>query len=379
MRHADILVIGGGPAGATVAFSLARAGRQVTLLDAAAGPRDKVCGECLSALGMATLRQIGLGDALRKLRPVELRRSLVFSTAGRRAELRLPRPMWGLTRRAMDAALLRAAEAAGATVRRGVRATRVVPGERPTVHFAGGEAVDCGLVLLADGKGTLPGTAADPPRPSGQMGLKTHLIGVDLPDDAVSLFGLQGHYVGLAPVRDDGGAIRWNLAMSVPAAKLKDARGDFDGLLQRLRGENAALEVALSEASRIGDWLTCPLPSFHPRPAAAWRQNVLPIGNAAAALNPVGGEGMGLAIASAAAAARAVLDGVEPRELRRQYARLWRRRRAACGAGAMLLSRPQVGELAVRAANVPAAGRAGLWLAGKNEAPPFAGPAFAVG
>ena len=48
MRDADVLVVGGGPAGASVAFALARAGVRVHVVDRARFPRPKPCAEYLS-------------------------------------------------------------------------------------------------------------------------------------------------------------------------------------------------------------------------------------------------------------------------------------------------------------------------------------------
>jgi flavin-dependent dehydrogenase len=55
-QRCDALVIGGGPAGATAALLLARAGWSVVLLERKAFPRRKVCGEYLSATSLPLLR-----------------------------------------------------------------------------------------------------------------------------------------------------------------------------------------------------------------------------------------------------------------------------------------------------------------------------------
>ena len=46
-EHCDVLVVGAGPAGSAAAQLLARAGREVVLVDGQAFPRDKVCGDGL--------------------------------------------------------------------------------------------------------------------------------------------------------------------------------------------------------------------------------------------------------------------------------------------------------------------------------------------
>src|SRR5512132_1222926 len=129
------LVIGGGPAGSSAAMLLARAGWAVTLVEQHRFPRDKVCGECLSALGIEVLRRLTLAADVRAAGAVRLDCALLHAPDGTCASARLPRPMWGISRTALDALLLSAAGRAGATVLQPARCEKLQPGEPPSVSI----------------------------------------------------------------------------------------------------------------------------------------------------------------------------------------------------------------------------------------------------
>ena len=60
----DALVIGAGPAGSAAAITLAGAGRDVVMVDRAAFPRDKVCGDALIPDALKALARLGLREAV---------------------------------------------------------------------------------------------------------------------------------------------------------------------------------------------------------------------------------------------------------------------------------------------------------------------------
>lgn len=66
MGRFDIAIIGASLAGAATALSLGKSGIKVALIDSASFPRRKACGEGLSALGVAELGRLGLGEKLEK-------------------------------------------------------------------------------------------------------------------------------------------------------------------------------------------------------------------------------------------------------------------------------------------------------------------------
>ncbi len=59
-RQADVIVVGAGPAGASVAYHLAESGVDVLLLEKSAFPRDKICGDGLTPRAVRQLVAMGI-------------------------------------------------------------------------------------------------------------------------------------------------------------------------------------------------------------------------------------------------------------------------------------------------------------------------------
>ena len=126
---AQVLIVGGGPAGSTAAFFLARAGCDVLLVDRARFPRDKPCSEYLSPQASRILNEMGVLDALESGPSARLTGMRVHAPDGTSFMGSFNAPTgyrafrdYGLAirRPLLDATLLARAEDAGARVRTGV-------------------------------------------------------------------------------------------------------------------------------------------------------------------------------------------------------------------------------------------------------------------
>ena len=60
MSRYDVAVVGSGPGGSVAALELARHGARVALVDKAAFPRDKACGDIVGPRGLQVLRDLGV-------------------------------------------------------------------------------------------------------------------------------------------------------------------------------------------------------------------------------------------------------------------------------------------------------------------------------
>lgn len=132
MRLADVAVVGGGPAGAAAAITLARAGRDVVLVDKAVFPRDKICGDGLTAGALRLLESLGLDPAtVPSWQPVD--DVVVSSPSHHEVTFPLPRGdgLYAVVARRteLDAALLDVVRAAGVEVHEGHALTDAT--ERP--------------------------------------------------------------------------------------------------------------------------------------------------------------------------------------------------------------------------------------------------------
>jgi geranylgeranyl reductase family protein len=150
----DVIVVGGGPAGAAAAIELRRAGRSVLVVDKARFPRDKCCGDGLTTLALRELEGLGLEPgAVDDWFDVD--GAWLRSPSGR--EIHVPLPDDGryaavVPRLALDDELLRLARSAGADVRDGHGFRDLTQtADHVDVHVDGLGVVRTRYVIAADG------------------------------------------------------------------------------------------------------------------------------------------------------------------------------------------------------------------------------------
>ena len=309
MSESPALIIGGGLAGSATAITLARAGRNVLLLEKESAPQHKVCGEFLSQEALTYLSLLGVDVPSLGAVPITTVR-----LAGRLGvtEAKLPFAAMSLTRKRLDEELLSVAEAAGAIVQRGSGVQLLQAAEGGwQVMLQDASTITARSVFVATGKHDLRAH----PRPPG---LQADLVAFKMywklsPEQQNQLEGCvelnlyRGGYCGLQLV-ERGMA---NLCCLVKKSTLQKIGGRWADLLKAMQDDCPHLKRRLAGARPL---LTRPLAisSIPYGFVLPHSQGLWSTGDQAAVIPSFTGDGMSIALHSGRLAAEMYLQGQTP-------------------------------------------------------------------
>jgi geranylgeranyl reductase family protein len=327
MVTADVAVVGGGPAGAAAAIRLARQGRRVVLVDKATFPRDKVCGDGLTAGALRHLEALGLDPrAVPSWMPVD--DVVVRSPSGHEVTFPLPRDQGRFAvvarRTELDAALLDVARDAGVTVHDGHACTGAEERtDRVVLQVEGLGALSARYAIGADGMWS-PLRKHLGVATAGYLGewhaFRQYFTDVG-PRAARDLFvwfepDLLPGYAWSFPLPGGGANVGFGIQRDGgKVARVQDMKPLWPELLARPHIAAVLGPHARPEAPHKA-W---PIPARVDSIALA-TPRVLFVGDAAAATDPMTGEGIGQALLTGILAADAIADGgLDAARVRRLY------------------------------------------------------------
>jgi len=303
MRDAQAIVVGGGPAGSSAAYFMARAGLDVMILDRAQFPRDKPCSEYMSPQASRILEEMGALSAVESSGAAQLTGMRVHAPNGAtiHGEFLADHGYRGyrdrglaVRRTVLDAILLERALDAGARVVEGVRVTDVLRDGSGRVTGVKTSSADAGnlfadIVVGADGLRSVVGRRLGLIRSSRwprRIALVTHYRNVRGLHRFGEMHVDRDGYLGLADV---GNGLT-NVAVVVPVSRAAEIATDRTEFFESWIAERPRIAELFTTAERVD-----PVRATGPFASAArraWTPGAALVGDAADFFDPFTGEGI---------------------------------------------------------------------------------------
>ena len=358
----SVLVIGAGLAGCAAAIALRQRGIEVTLVDKASGSPQRFCGEFVSGEAIESLDALGVSGQVASMGPSKVRRLRMHSMAGSRYELLLGQEGLGLSRRALDSALLKRAVELGAQAMMGSIVLAIdgnqESGYRTRVTRESQETViHSKTVIGAYGKRSVIDRILGREfvtRSNPYVGVKRHFRGVDRAD-RVELYLFRGGYCGAVGI--EGG--QTNVCLLATHKALEESGGSPVRLLEAVERDNAGFAHWMSEAEAVeGTLMVISQIPFRPKRQVV--KGVFMAGDSAGMMPPFLGIGVAAALRSGWACGevtgRWMRGEMDFQAARGIYETWWRHGFRATqkwgNAASRLLCRRSAGSAVVRALNL---------------------------
>lgn len=300
-----VIVVGGGPAGSSTAFFLARQGVDVLVLDRARFPRDKTCSEYLSPQASRILASMDVLSEIESAGAAQLAGMRVHAPNGATIHGEFSSDHGfkayrdhgiALRRTLLDTILLERARSAGARVQEGIRVTDVMRDSRGTI--IGVKAIEedgtpieieSDLVVGADGLRSVVARRLGLLRPSRwprRVALVAHFAGVEGAERFGEMHVDREGYFGVAKVGDG----IFNVAIVVPVARGAEIAADRAEFFESWIAERPKIAEMFRHAERIDEVrATGPFATAAKR---AWVPGAALVGDAAEFFDPFTGEGI---------------------------------------------------------------------------------------
>jgi flavin-dependent dehydrogenase len=366
----DVIIAGGGPAGASAATHLAMRGARVLLAEQKKFPREKLCGEFISPECAVHFERLGVIDRMLAAGPARLHETVFYARSGKK--LSVPSAWFaangsalGLSRAEMDERLLRRAGEAGVTVLEDAQVADVLFEKaeiRGVSLKSAGEQISYRAPVTIDATGRAralarrlgPRRARSKSNRARLVAFKAHLEDARVAPGTCEIYFYRGGYGGLSSIENG----RSNLCFIASARDVRGCAADAERVMREIVCQNARAAHTLALARARSPWLAVTLESFG-RHEIAPATGLLAIGDAASFIDPFTGSGMLMALQSGELVAQVIATHLEAirdgrgleelsEEYRAAYNRIFDSRLRVCSLMRRAAFVPGLAELAIR-------------------------------
>ncbi len=386
-----ILIVGAGPAGASLAIRLANEQFDVCLIEREQFPRQKLCGEFISPECFGHFRELGVFDEMLAAGGTRIAETIFYAPDGK--NISVPSEWFNgdasgalsLSRAKMDFQLLEKAKAVGVRVLEETSVIEIlsekekVCGVKIRAKNTDVKEISADLLIDATGRTRVLGKMISRQDAKVQredvsnfkfrisnlkekqklktknqnqfVGFKAHLTNVSLPEGACEIYFFDGGYGGLSRVENNLA----NFCFLIKADAVKKCNSDAGQIIEQLIFQNKRAEKTLKNAAPVHDWLAVSVDGFGQKdlnPAA----NLFAVGDAGAFIDPFTGSGMLMAFESAEILARAVKANASIEKIAEQYktehARKFQKRLFVCSIMRRAAFVPVLSRIFISALNV---------------------------
>lgn len=289
MKNYEILIVGGGLAGLSLAILCAKSDLKVLLIEKGIYPRQKVCGEYISMESYDFIKELGV--PLEELEVPIIKKFILTNPFNKEATTQMSVGGFGISRYYLDEKLAQLALQAGVEILTETKAQKIEPLEKGfRVTTQKGEVVASEWVVGAYGR--ISGFEPKQFVSNNEfIGVKYH-IDKGPADDTIEIHSFKGGYCGVSKVEKG----KYNLCYLARAFDFKECKGNIDLFEQYMKSQNPFLAERLSANKLFDPVFTSKLYfGVHEDPKVNYPQ----VGDAAGFIPPLTGNGMSLAFRSA--------------------------------------------------------------------------------